>query len=589
MRRRRRAEGERGAAAVIMGVGLTLVLVLIAAFAVDLGMQRTARRDMQALADVVALDLARNLDGRTKAALGATMDAAMAKSLARNQDTIGDDPDLEWDLGKMQGGEFVPVGAGEVPTAVEVTAATSVDFAFGGVTGVASGDAGRQAVAESVESACFRLGSFIASLDSSQGTLLNPLLGGLLSSSLNLSLISYKGLAGVNVSLLDLVEVGGLGVGTVEELLELDNVSIGDLFIATAKVLDSQGKLVEANLLRAIPIGATTPTIDIGDILDAASTDSAALDARVNVLDLVTGAALVANEGHAINIPNLGITLPGLVSTSTTLTVVEAPRPGCRRKGVVQDPVSTAQIRLRLTGTIPAKNLNVSILGLANVGVALDQTQVSVDIDLGKAIAELTAVTCNASGPDAIKVALSSAVVGGINVTASLGAHVNVTVPLLGSGGLLNQVLSLLGLGSLLNPPEIKLDTGLTVTVNSLGTSTFDKTVTVPLPGGYTTPVGSGSGIILGPTSATTSGTTRMTVVYGLLGTQTRTVLNADPLYSTVLNPILSGVASSLNPLLTSLQSALITPLSKMLGLQLGGADVFAVPTPVCNGVRLVG
>lgn len=586
MRCRRRARGERGAAAVIMGVGLTLVLVLIAAFAVDLGMQRTARRDMQALADVVALDLARNLDGRTRSALASTMDAAMAKSLARNQDTVGADPDLDWDLGKLQDGEFVPVGDDDIPTAVQVTADTSVDFAFGGVTGVASGDAGRQAVAESVESACFRIGSFIASLDSSQGTLLNPLLGGLLNSTLALDLVSYKGLAAANVSLLDLVEVGGLGVGTVDELLELDNVSVGALFIAAAKVLDSQGKLVEADLLRAIPIDANTPRISIGDIIDAAPTDAAALDAQVNVLDLITGAALVANEGHAVNIPNLGITLPGLVSTTTTLTVIESPRTRCGRKGTTNE---TAQVRLTLTGTIPAKNINVSILGLANVGVVLDQTTVSVSIDLGKAIAMLTAVTCNASGPDSIKVDLSSAVVGGISVSASLGAHVNVTVPLLGSGGLLGQILSLLGLGSLLNPPEIKLDTGLTVTASSPGASTFDKTVTVPLPGGYTTPVGSGSGIILGPTTAATSGTTKMTVVYGLLGTQTKTVLNADPLYSTVLNPILSGVAASLNPLLTALQSALITPLSELLGLQLGGADVFAVPTPVCNGVRLVG
>ncbi|NHA01881.1 hypothetical protein G5V59_25620 [Nocardioides sp. W3-2-3] len=56
-----------------------------------------------------------------------------------------------------------------------------------------------------------------------------------------------------------------------------------------------------------------------------------------------------------------------------------------------------------------------------------------------------------------------------------------------------------------------------------------------------------------------------------------------------MLNPVLSGVAASLNPLLTSLQTAIITPLSKMLGLQVGGADVFAVPTPTCQGVRLVG
>lgn len=586
MHRPLRRREERGAAAVIMGVGLTMVLVLIAAFAVDLGMQRTARRDMQALADVVALDLARHLDGRTRTQLAPTMDAAMARSVARNSDTIGDAPDLVWDLGTIQGGDFVPVAAGGVPTAVEVRAGTSVDFAFGGVTGVASGDAGRRAVAESVESACFRIGSFIASLDSAQGTLLNPLLGGLLGSTLNLDLVSYQGLAGANVSLLELVEVGGLGVGTVEELLHLDGVAVADLFVAAARVLDSQGKLAEANVLRSLQVAAGTPSISIADIVDAGPSDAAALDASVNVLDLVTGAAMVANQSHAIEIPNLGIALPGLVSTTTTLTVVEPAQTRCGRKGTVNE---TAQVRLRITGSIPAKTINVSILGLANVGVLLDPTQVSVDIDLGRAIAELRAVSCNELGPDSIRVGLSSAVVGGISVRATLGAHLSVSVPLTGSGGLLSQVLSLLGLGSLLNPPEIKLDTGLTVTASSPAASTFDKDVTVPLPGGYTTPVGSGSGIILGPTGAQTSGTTQMTVFYGLLGTQTKAVVNGDALYDTVLNPVLSGVAASLNPLLTALQGAVITPLSDLLGLQLGGADVFGVPTPTCNGVRLVG
>lgn len=575
---------ERGAAAVIVGVALTLVLLIIAAFAVDIGMQRTARRDMQALADVVALDLARNLDGRTSAQLASTMDAQMAKSLARNGDTLGSAPDLDWDLGELRNGSFVEVASADVPSAVRVRADTTVDFAFRSFTGVATGAASRDAVAQSEESACFRIGSFIASLDSSQGTLLNPLLNALLGSSLNLNLVSYQGLATTNISLLSLVEVGGLGVGTVDELLQLDNLSVGKLFIAAARVLDSQGKLAQANILRAINIAAATPSIAIGSLINAAPSDSAALDSTINVLDLVTAAALVANEGHAVNVPNLGISLPGVVSTTTSLTVIEAPRQGCKNR-----PAETAQVRLRVTATIPAHSLNVSILGLANVGVSLDETKVTLDLDVGRAIATLASVHCNAAGPDFVKVALSSSVVGNINVNASLGAHVKVSVPLLGSGGLLGQILSLLGLGSLLNPPEIQLDTGLAVNVNAPPTGSYAKEVTLPIPGAYTVPAGSGSGVILGPATAQTTGTTKMSINYWLLGNQTKLVLNADPLYSTVLNPILSGVAASLNPLLTALQSAIITPLSKMLGLQVGGADVFAIPTPTCQGVRLVG
>lgn len=575
---------ERGAAAVVMGVGLTVVLLIVAAFAVDLGMQRTARRDMQALADVVALDLARNLDGRTADQLTTTMNTEMAKSLARNGDTLGSTPNLRWELGELRSGSFARVGSSDVPTAVRVRADTDVDFAFDELTGVATGAAARNAVAESEESACFRIGSYVASLDSNQGTLLNPLLNALLGSSLNLNLVGYQGLATSNISLLSLVQVGGLGVGTVDELLALDNVSIGKLFVAAAKVLDSQGKLAQASLLRTINIAASTPTIAIGSLINASPTGSSALDTQINVLDLVTGAALVANEGHAVNVPSLGISLPGVVSTTTSLTVIESPRQGCKRK-----PAETAQVRLRLTATIPARSINVPILGLANVAVGLDETKVTLDLDVGRAIASLSSVHCGSAGPDFIKVALSSSVVGNINVNASLGAHVKVTVPLLGSGGLLGQILSVLGLGSLLNPPEVQLDTGLAVNVNAPPTGSYSKVITLPIPGAYTVPAGSGSGVILGPATAQTTGTTKMSINYGLLGNQTKLVLNADPLYSTVLNPVLSGVAASLNPLLTSLQTAIITPLSKMLGLQVGGADVFAIPTPTCQGVRLVG
>ena len=56
-----RRRDERGAVAVLTAALLT-ALVVMAAFVVDIGMQRVARRDMQALADVVALDLSRELD-----------------------------------------------------------------------------------------------------------------------------------------------------------------------------------------------------------------------------------------------------------------------------------------------------------------------------------------------------------------------------------------------------------------------------------------------------------------------------------------------------------------------------------------------
>ena len=78
---------------------LLVVLIPSSAMAVDLGMQRVVRRDMQTLADVVALDVVRLVDGRTASQILAgynglpTLANAVARSVARNDDDVlGDVP-----------------------------------------------------------------------------------------------------------------------------------------------------------------------------------------------------------------------------------------------------------------------------------------------------------------------------------------------------------------------------------------------------------------------------------------------------------------------------------------------------------------
>ena len=66
-----RERDERGATALIVALLMSLVLLIVSAFAIDLGMQRAGRRDMQALADLVALDMGRLIDGRTRAQIEA--------------------------------------------------------------------------------------------------------------------------------------------------------------------------------------------------------------------------------------------------------------------------------------------------------------------------------------------------------------------------------------------------------------------------------------------------------------------------------------------------------------------------------------
>ena len=150
---------ERGAVAVVAAAAVAL-MVAMAAFAVDLGMQRVVRSDIQALVDIVSLDAARLLDGRTALQIengDAThdpLDEVVAASQAANDDTLGSVVTLEVTLVDMttntlgervpvtnSSGDPIAVAANVVPDAVFVRATGEVDFAFAPGSGRATRDA----------------------------------------------------------------------------------------------------------------------------------------------------------------------------------------------------------------------------------------------------------------------------------------------------------------------------------------------------------------------------------------------------------------------------------------------------------------
>ncbi|MDP2775823.1 MAG: pilus assembly protein TadG-related protein, partial [Nocardioides sp.] len=233
-----RRRDERGAVAVFLGVSISL-LVLIAAFAVDLGMQRVVRRDMQALADVVALDLARELDGRTRAQLASAVDAtsptsALSLSVARNSTTLGDPPVVAAELGAWDGTTFNALA--DPPTAVKVTASGSVSFAFR----PGEGGATRTAIGSTIKSACYTMGSFAARFRTGDSALLSTLLepmNELMRPQANIDALSYTGLANEFVTLDELAVAAGLG--STDQLLT-STITASELIEAAISVLQSR-------------------------------------------------------------------------------------------------------------------------------------------------------------------------------------------------------------------------------------------------------------------------------------------------------------------------------------------------------------
>ncbi|RHW27832.1 hypothetical protein D0Z08_05910 [Nocardioides immobilis] len=584
----RREPDERGATAVLVALITTLVLLTISAFAIDLGMQRAGARDMQAVADLVALDMGRLIDGRTRAEIEAgdgdkpSASTQLSWSLSNNDDnTVGDTPtiaafwvevDEDGDFPEA-GGIPVQVAAGEAPNGVVVRAGTDVAFAFAGVTGVPSGDVERSAVATAEESACFSIGSYAARLNTSNSALLNAILGGILGGGINLNAVSYQGLLTADVSLLDIALE--LGLGSVDELLS-SNINAGTLLIAAANVLQADGGVSDVNVLNMVAAQLGGPSINVGDLVSAEPGSGAAETATINVLDLLAGTVLIANGTNAISIPGLTANLPLLgTNLTTSLSLIEKARTRCGRRGGTAE---TAQVALSIDGS------PVSMPSVLGLSVSAD-TEVALSV--ASARGTLTDIICGSetpSDPSGEDVQVTSGVAG-----ASIYSRVAVSGTVAGSGalgGLLNGLTSLLG--SVVSV-QINGTVGLRV---STGDPSTVKTAQIRVPNNpsdWDEPIELGSGDLgINTASVTTVPNPPVLTITAknILGLNVS--LNAGQIAGIITNLTSSLTSQVLNPVVTSVNDTLLSPLFDLLGVSVGGADVWG-QRPYCSNPVLVG
>ncbi|WP_435744659.1 pilus assembly protein TadG-related protein [Nocardioides sp. SYSU DS0663] len=537
----RRTRNERGAVAVLTAVVLTVLLVM-AAFAVDLGKQRVVRRDAQAVADTTAMDMVRLLGN------GEPVSDAIGRTAAwRTRGMLDDQPGVEVHEGYIgpsatyiadqslgcSGSPYNsyfrdPASAGEPANAVLVVVVGSVDFAFA----PGGGSACRSAIAMAEEGACFSVGSYAASLEAGASPILGPLLGAL-GSDLSLTVADHQGLANAEVSLLTFLGVD-LGAGTMQELIDGGElVSIGDFYLALAKAITKDsGSTAQVLLLEQIAAGLDVGQVRLGELIDlGAGGAHAGLDATLNVLDLVTAGALVANGDHAVAIPGLNVNLGPLAGVAAKLTVIEAPQIGCGRRGEAE--AHDAQVRLDL------QKAQVNVPGVAKVGL-------SGSIHVASTSGLLSDVSCD---PKKVTIDATTSI-----VSVDLTLKVSVSLDL--------------GLFSI---PIANVPVKITGTAPPANTQTVDIDIAT---NGYEVPGTVGTGNSGLPwLKVDTSGLTLLGIPLGIL-----TDGLISPLLSVVVNPLIQG-----------LDAALLTPVLRALGSDLAGAKIYAKPTPSCGEPRLVG
>ncbi|WP_369968668.1 TadG family pilus assembly protein [Stenotrophomonas rhizophila] len=386
------------------GMSVTMMLVMLGLVTmlglVEIGYLYWAKRDVQKIADLSALAGAQRLDLCT--ADRADNAAARSNALTANRfpGTLQVNCGL-WNPSHASADHFIGTAPAPV-NAVKVIAERPVLPFFGQTRGLPQVRA--QAVATRAPPlAVFSVGSQLLRVNGS-----TPLGGVLKLVGVDLdqtTLLGYDGLAQANVTPGGLLQALGIpvdaniSVGDFNALLAAHKVSLGQLLDATASVLNQSG--VAHVDLRALKDALATK-LDINQLnlqlgSNAAGSGlfasivapdgpaSAALQAEVNALDLITTSISIANGGRGVAVNNLSIL--GLVQAQTA--VIEPPSIAIGGAGA---RAYNAQVRVKVD--IDSNNLS---LGLGKVLTALGiRLRLPVYADVTNAMGTLTGLQCAA-------------------------------------------------------------------------------------------------------------------------------------------------------------------------------------------------
>lgn len=632
---------QRQTGGVLIQFALMLTLLVGILAVIDIGYLYYAKRDLQRLADLAALEATESLvwgdagscdrpDGAVATGLRSiTAQWPIALQVERQDIECGN-----WELDNWNpalGTRFItngaPVNAARV-TLVGV-APKFVPFNWTGddperkVFATATGAKTQDPIA------AFSIGSGVARLN--EGAL-NSLLGALLGTNVGLSLIDYEGLANANINLLGLQDVVDLQLGTYDELINAE-VSLSELLNVAITALENQPDSGTASVaigaldkLLALPID-----INLGDIfinllktesqsglLDIglyADNPASALAADVNALNLLLVGLQVANAESAIAL-QLDVPLEPLANVKLKVRIIEPPviaiGPPGYAGGKPRTSAHTGQVRAFANIqvlTAAAGNNNLLDLNLlvarVKLGVPAGQlVNLPLYLEVGSAEGILDSIACRYRGRSHrvgidVRPGLAHAFLGKIpedafNNTNTTWEHL--TKERFSLLSLQLRVTLLADLITLLNAPinlnaRLELDTAQPTqeSVHFLYDDGQDRTeqeliATVGSQSKLGQSIGNAINSDLLDIELDTSGLELLGIDLNILSDVIDALLNS-------LMTILKGVLSLLNvilmPVLALLDGVVLGPLLELLGLQLGAADVELLSAN-CDTAQLV-
>ena len=450
--------------------------------------------------------------------------------------------------------------------------------------------------------ACVTAGPRLASVNSTQGPVLNLLFSALLpGTTVNLTVLDWNSLAGANVNLNALLTQlnGGAQVSDPGQVLNAA-ITVGALRAAMVNVLRADGQTAAANVLGVLPLGVAGAggTIRLGELLQIALPVGSLSDIRLNVLDLLTGGLQLYNFSNVVTTPQpitvntAALGLSGLANTRLWLQAVEPPVYAC---GALGTSFHSAAIRIKLdlelvqgldVAPLISALTNLNVLGLAQVNVnslSASVLRLQVYADIARAEGTIAAVNLVGSSVNLqARPGLVNLYVGQIsdavffNRTRVLDASVLSPVALTSLNLSVRVSAAGLPVADVVVPLTVGLR-GYAAATPGLQTASF----TGPYPQTRTLSAGTVSAATLVSTLVNsldvqiTSGTPVVTLLGSLaLPLPINSLVNS--LVSALLPPLRLVTNAVVTPVLTTLLGGVVDNLLGLLGIRIGQA-VFTV------------
>jgi uncharacterized membrane protein len=602
---------ERGSFAVMGALWLVIALVVLGS--IDIGYLYFERRDLQRIADMASQGAVQTMDDSCTQAPVTALAVAQANSLGASavsstlpsaasppQPASGSTDAIavecgRWDIAApptavVSGTSpyFSPKGTSTAVSplnAVWVQVTRSVPYFFLGPTRTLTA----MSTARATNIDTFSIGTTIASVGGSNCSassttspdLVNWLVSALLGSSseVQLSIGSYQALACSNIKLGDLataaVNAGYIGKTSnpetaVSELLQ-SSLTVAQILGLSATALSNttianvDATLAGTTLKTLVSAASGSTQINIGNDnqsnplfqLGLANGQSAA-NAVVNLFDLVTASAEVAQAGKSAVSLSASAPLGGLASgTTIQVQIVHPPAIATGEAGI--NPSTGLYRTSATTATIGIYvNLSVPLTGASIDGISIASINLPIYIEVATGTANLVSIQCNST------LANSS-----VTISAQPGiANVCIGQPPLSNGSMnvsSTYSCNAATLVNVLNLITVSEASPISVQAqSSASTNTFSGDPNAS--GNYWT------------VDSDRLGTDLSNALTGLLATNLNVNLNLLAGWVTLSVPLSAlGITSTvLSPVFTILDTVL-TPLLELLGVQVGAATVHQI------------